>query len=311
MRPLNPKDEPSRPKHIDGSNISAGPAVFQMVQSPKEPITRRSSLPCDGIHGCGTISETNSDKTSTIQQIKRPPPGDNLRNYINVKTRPITCIGSRSSSNSDKSTPQKIEKPRRPPDSYIKSRNVCGSVDEMSAIQKIEKVRDSRPKTCVSNQRTKSASTDSLYANMHDRKCSQTSLYLKRQNFHKSSPNLSSGSNCFKKHVSRECRSPKLMVPLQEVRPKSEYKMAFKAGVPHSQDSCSSGTNKCDVKVPKQRDPYAKRNYDINSLSPPFSMWKGASCHSYPEHWRLASVYQHSYKPVEARKGHLLQSVYQ
>lgn len=84
--------------------------------------------------------------------------------------------------------------------------------------------------------------------------------------------------------------------------------MAFKAGVPRSQESVSS--SKSSVRVPKQREPYAKRNYDINSLSPPFSLWKGTACHSYPEHWRLASVYQHSYKPIEARKQKLLASVY-
>lgn len=271
MRPEDPTDEPKRPTHIDGSNGSAAPAVFTMVKSPKDNTpqqSRRSSVPCDGIHGCGT-PVPSCDKMTALEKIEY------ARGYTpqqrTIKNRPITC----------------------------------------------------------QEQRRKSASTDSLYVNMtKNRKLSQDTLntqstpptvLLKRQHMHKSTPNLSVDNSCssncsqngFKKLVSRECHK-ELVAPLQlDVRPRSEYKMAFKAGVPRRQDSVNSSSTKTTVKVPKQREPYAKRNYEINSLSPPFSMWKGTSVHSYPEHWRLASVYQHSYKPVEARKCPLLASVYQ
>ncbi|XP_060530451.1 uncharacterized protein LOC132704458 isoform X2 [Cylas formicarius] len=52
---------------------------------------------------------------------------------------------------------------------------------------------------------------------------------------------------------------------------KAEYKMAFKAGVPQKNKN---------------------RRED------------------YPEHWRLATVYQHSFKPLHARKKPLLQTIY-
>lgn len=274
MRPENPNDEPKRPSHIDGSNGSSAPAVFTMVKSPKEDTpqqSRRSSLPCDGIHGCGT------------------PLADNMATQ-NVR-------------------------------GYTRQPSIDKNVDSSNQTKDIVKPR---PITSIEDRR-RSASTDSLYVNINkDRKSSQDTVntqrtpppaLLNRHHMHKSTPNLSfsssSSSHCQKKPVSRECHKD-LVAPLQlDVRPRSEYKMAFKAGVPKRQDSCSSSGAKTVVKVPKQRDPYAKKNYQINSLSPPFSMWKGTSCQSYPEHWRLASIYQHSYKPPEARKCTLLASVYQ
>lgn len=109
---------------------------------------------------------------------------------------------------------------------------------------------------------------------------------------------------------------------------KDEYKTAFKAGIPNSNSSgtctsfdsgidCSSNSNsapciKAALKIPKPRNPFAKKNYSISTLNPPFSCFKGgAGQGGYPEHWRLASVYQHAYKPVENRKRPLLQTVFQ
>lgn len=328
MRPENPKDEPDRPKHIDGSNGSAAPAVFQMVPSPKEPGTdrsRRSSLPCDGIHGCGTNSttsnppkirpKTSANRWSSANELDMIQKLDKIRKASVTKNRPYTCSGTNCGTNS---TIDKIEEVRRD-FGRVKRPVTCAgshcstntSNSKMSSIEKIENVRlgseksENREKN---DGRRISQSTDSLYVNIT--KGNPSSSMLRRSHLHKSSPNLSFDSNCNKNQISRECHQ-KLMAPIQEVRPKSEYKMAFKAGVPNSFESNSSNSNKCEVKVPKQREPYAKRNYAIKSLSPPFSMWKGASCQSYPEHWRLASVYQHSYKPVETRKCPLLQTVYQ
>ncbi|EDX17086.1 GD16286 [Drosophila simulans] len=63
--------------------------------------------------------------------------------------------------------------------------------------------------------------------------------------------------------------------------------------------------------VPRPRQPYAKKNYDIETLVPPFqSQAGGAGQGGYPEHWRLASVYQHAYKPIDQRRRPLLQTVY-
>jgi hypothetical protein len=92
--------------------------------------------------------------------------------------------------------------------------------------------------------------------------------------------------------------------------------MAFKAGKPsNSFDSGSASRPQTaaakQVRVPKPRAPFAKRSYSIDTLRPPFSLWPGHTGQGSPEHWRLASVYQHAYKPVEARWKPLLASVYQ
>lgn len=63
------------------------------------------------------------------------------------------------------------------------------------------------------------------------------------------------------------------------------------------------------IHVPRPKQPYKKRNYHIDSLAPPFSSWTGTG-QEYPNHWRLASIYQHAYKPVESRKRPFLQSIY-
>lgn len=65
------------------------------------------------------------------------------------------------------------------------------------------------------------------------------------------------------------------------------------------------------VYIPRPKQPYKKKNYHIDSLAPPFSSWTGLAGQSeYPNHWRLASIYQHAYKPVETRKRPFLQSIY-
>lgn len=91
------------------------------------------------------------------------------------------------------------------------------------------------------------------------------------------------------------------------VRPKSEYKMAFRAGVPQAKVSIVIG--RADIRVPQLRDPYQEKAYCIQTLAPPFSL-QNFKRQDYPEHWRLATVYQHSYKPIQNRKKPLLATVY-
>lgn len=57
------------------------------------------------------------------------------------------------------------------------------------------------------------------------------------------------------------------------------------------------------VMVPRPRTPYAKRNFCIDSLTPPFSIVEGSRDADYPEHWRLMSVYQQSYRNPKNQWG--------
>lgn len=153
-----------------------------------------------------------------------------------------------------------------------------------------------------------------------------SSMNRNQKAFYQSTPNLADRSPMCT-HPCQEClqQIPKVThskfcsacelkarrLNIQAARPKSDFKMAFKAGVPNSDPvSTFNSTPVISLKVPKQRDPYRVKNYSINSLGAPFSLQKGKR-DDYPEHWRLASVYQHSYKPVHIRKRPLLATVYQ
>lgn len=65
------------------------------------------------------------------------------------------------------------------------------------------------------------------------------------------------------------------------------------------------------IYVPRPKQPYKKKNYQIDSLTPPFSSWTGRG-DEFPNHLRLASIYQQAYKPrpVESRKRRFLQSIH-
>lgn len=63
------------------------------------------------------------------------------------------------------------------------------------------------------------------------------------------------------------------------------------------------------VHVPKPKMPYKKKNYQIDSLAPPFSSWTGRG-DEYPNNLRLSSIYQQAYKPTSQRKRPFIQSIF-
>lgn len=93
------------------------------------------------------------------------------------------------------------------------------------------------------------------------------------------------------------------------------YKMAFKAGKLNNfnvNDALIERMAKSrNLRVPKPKTPFAKKNYAIRTLMPPFSIWPQTTGYDYPDHWRLVSVYQHAYKPMEARKSPFMKTVFQ
>ncbi|XP_063916994.1 uncharacterized protein LOC135132729 [Zophobas morio] len=162
----------------------------------------------------------------------------------------------------------------------------------------------------LSKKRAKSAYN--LNNNVEDQDAKSCSHCEVKNGIHQSTPNL---SDCGDKRIknSRMCMACEMKnVSLKERKnKKDEYKMAFKAGVPQK---CVSSTSRYrnaryNFHVPKQKDPYSPKNYAICSLAPPFSLQKDKR-QDYPEHWRLATVYQHSYKPIHTRKRPLLATVF-
>lgn len=93
-----------------------------------------------------------------------------------------------------------------------------------------------------------------------------------------------------------------------------EYKCAFKAGKPNNfkinNEIFERIQKSKNIRIPKPKIPFIKKNYTIGTLAPPFSIWPKTAGYDYPDHWRLASVYQHSFKPPEARKVPLIKTVF-
>lgn len=329
MTPEDPLDEPKKPTHVDGSNGSAAPAVFSLIHTPKN---EEDTPKCDGIHGCGPLfdcgTKENKDKEYFFHRSKQSPRGSNeskKSGSISVKKRAKSAYtaepdkGSIRSDHSEKRAKSAHPTKHRSHDSNnsvvcdkneVKNYAISANNHNSSDMQSL----NSKEHLSSLKSRAKSAYNlnDIRKSNSKMKECN-TEVY---NNIHHSTPNLSEqekyvNNNCCK-HLSslpnnRLCVACELRnMSLTEERPKTEYKMAFKAGVPQKNVSrCYSYV----LKVPKQKNPYRLRNYVIDSLAPPFCLQKTRR-HEYPEHWRLATVYQHSYKPIHARKRPLLQTVF-
>lgn len=364
FRTADPRDEPKRSKHIDGSNGSLAPAVFSMVHTPTKnadfiPDTGRSNAifsqnillhnfeddkvvpcfekdmsknrnknacdvpkcpqhscyenskptknngeqnsnkktnrgksalnksECDGIHGCGT--ESGSSKTSTHSSTKNTY---SKRKFI--KNAWQDTVGSHNESKENHSTNVIQKEDIR----KYNTRQRGGSLDHLNnnsedSIQSIQK----KDKICRSSPNVSKDSSDRFKDDTLSPCSVMCPKHKKKQKFDR---------NC------HACEGNKKK-PI-EIHTKHEYKSAFKAGNPNSissdsKNECSSNSTKNSLKIPKMRDPYSKKSYAIPTLHPPFSRWNDTS--GYPEHWRLASVYQHAYKTPGPKRRPLLPAVYQ
>lgn len=288
FRPANPKDEPKRPIHIDGSNDSAGPAVFNLVKTPRSPNNLETGR-SGGVFS-NTLGEDNFFDKDVVLQHKTF-----LKNHR--MERECNCGNSAKE--------QQVFRPRSMTRNELtdKTRQRCKSSPNISQIIDISCNHDEK-KHCLKHNKTHKKHQIHYY---EEEPIRQVSYRIKPTK------------------TPRLCREMLQEMHINEEGIKPEYKLAFKAGIPKSNSSgtctsfdsgCSSMTSSsCSQKVitiPKPRLPYAKKNYNIDTLHPPFACWKGgAGQGGYPEHWRLASVYQHAYKPINQRKRPLLATVFQ
>lgn len=314
FRPDDPKREPRPPKHIDGSNGSKAPAVFTMVHTPKEE--------SEGI----TIGHTNPifNQNRLVEDIGHHPvpyfekdmAKERRRESCEVQYCPQHVAGnekgSRSASSSRKSSGQSVKK------TECDGIHGCGTPSEMSRKSSRDNGRPDKlhPIKDAWNTKTKNNNFD-VNRNRHSLE-SYEKTPLAQGKLHHSSPNdtqqfsrrsTKDSDSTNPKHKScLSCNGVKLT---HDTKQKDDYKFAFKAGNPNSVQSVTGSTDSKGVKMPKMRHPYTKKSYTIPTLAPPFSIWRDANATGYPEHWRLASVYQHAYKPPEQRRKPLIDSVYQ
>ncbi|KAF6199862.1 hypothetical protein GE061_006160 [Apolygus lucorum] len=309
---LDKTDEPKKPIHIDGSTDAAGPSVFTLVKR----------LPSDD--GSPTMEREAQKSGKHLVGVKKgwdekPVNPSAVMDIINNNADVTDKVG--------KTRPHSSRKNSSKGSGHGSKRRSASSVRE--SLGSLENRNPNIPvcngSHCGTDKNSGSGGSikDALKASFDS---SFDSEKLSKLKHHRSSPNLSSvgienSKSKQKMLFSRPCMACETKDPKtlgHDKRPKSDYKMAFKAGIPnnnsnHSNKSDSTGSRPHTAKhlsVPKPRTPYAKRSYSINTLAPPFSLWPGTTGMDYPEHWRLASVYQHSYKPLESRKKPLLQGVY-
>ncbi|CAK9832260.1 hypothetical protein ANTRET_LOCUS9113 [Anthophora retusa] len=71
-------------------------------------------------------------------------------------------------------------------------------------------------------------------------------------------------------------------------------------------EKCEDNRRKTGIKatIPRPRTPFARRHFCIDSLAPPFSVTSGCRDADFPEHWRLMTVYQQSYKNPYRRRNY-------
>ncbi|XP_047533723.1 uncharacterized protein LOC125068585 [Vanessa atalanta] len=313
----DPKREPRPPKHIDGSNGSQAPAVFTVVNTPKEEVNETiltHAYPIfnqnRNLDDVGRHSVPHFEKDMTKEKRKESCDVQ----YCPQHNQTEKTIKSRSSSR--KSSIQSGGK------SQCDGVNGCGTLSDISqnlnrenSIPKMKHIKEA-----WNSEKSKNSKYD-INRNRHSLE-SYEKTPLAQGKLQQSSPNESEISKHSPKESSKNsettntntkhkhCFSCNGVKVSQERKQKDEYKFAFKAGNPNSVQSTTSNDSK-ELKIPKMRHPYTKKSYTIPTLAPPFSIWRDANATGYPEHWRLASVYQHAYKPPEQRRKPLIESVYQ
>lgn len=310
-RPINPSDEPKPPVHIDGSNGSAAPAVFTLVKTPR-PAEEQATGRSGGVFA-NTIGEEgffdkdimlrnknyfsaklekNTDRTCRCGQANKTC--RSLSASRNIAIEDLRC-NSRSKSSPNLSVIAQASDHQSTNDQII----VCNYNREHYHY---------RPETCRQHHVTHHGKHA-----FKQQPCDNKHQHCGRMKSQHATDRLSERNV---QHLSRSYQ--------QDVKKKCPHQFKSKAVRSNSSGFCSSFENSSNnsslvateftskiIRIPKPRNPYAKRNYVIDTLAPPFACWKGgAGQGGYPEHWRLASVYQHAYKPVEQRRQPLLATVY-
>lgn len=289
--PPNPLDEPKPSAHIDGSNDIVAPAIFSVVKTPR-PVDDSNTGRSAGVFAHTAGEEGFFDKDIMLRN----------KNYFSTRLEQNTDRACKCSA-----------------DSRSHSASRKGSLQER--LQAASRCKSS-PNLSVLVQPSATSTRESIIVCNYNKE----HYHFRPEPTKRHRTTAKKHACCEKSRPLRLCEQ-NLHKLNQQMEPKPEFKAAFKAGAvrSHSSGFCTSldhSSNSSSLtateytskvfKIPKPRQPYAKKNYTIDTLAPPFACWKGgAGQGGYPEHWRLASVYQHAYKPIDQRKRPLLATVFQ
>ncbi|XP_023179161.2 uncharacterized protein LOC111605057 [Drosophila hydei] len=304
FKPANPADEPRLARHIDGSNDSAGPAVFTCVKTPRD---EQSNMELG--RSAGVFTSTMGEPDFFDKDILRRK--SDFAGRAIAREESCGCDYARPARARSVSRESSASHCRRVPN-LLDSSGHSGGVSFGLPTNRLAKQYQSSPML-----------GDKAYQALREK-------YLGPDNSdcHTGCPQIA-GPACRRDQPARRPtrRLCHKVAPAPRCCPSAHghclsSKAAFRAGMPKLNASgdfvgipsgcaAASGAAGRVLVVPRPRQPYAKKNYDIDTLVPPFrSQGGGAGQGGYPEHWRLASVYQHAYKPPEQRRRPLLQTVY-
>nr|CAA21135.1 EG:84H4.4 [Drosophila melanogaster] len=325
FKPANPSDEPRLARHIDGSNDSAGPAVFTCVKTPRE---EQSS---DLGRSAGVFTSTLGEADFFDKDILRKR--TDFGGARVDREDPCAC---------DYSPPARQRARSVSRDSSAshcrRGSGIGGPTGGVSFGNLAELPGRGMPDRLAKQYQSSPLLGDKAYQALREKYLGPDS----GQDCRAMDCRPTGGPPCkrdvlLRRPARRLCHK---VAPAPRCCPPSfgghghhhghghghghclTSKAAFRAGVPKHNASgdfvgiepgCGGGGGGGGrvLVVPRPRQPYAKKNYDIETLVPPFqSQAGGAGQGGYPEHWRLASVYQHAYKPIDQRRRPLLQTVY-
>lgn len=292
-RPKN--REPKLPKHIDGSNDIV-PAVFTLVQQVPQ---KESDLQFERAEGVFHNTQGEIDFFDRDLILKRK---DHQKKY--EKGRECTC-GTDVASFADVPGSESITRKNRP--KTTKSDSVIYMSSE------------------VNGRRCKSSPNLSLIVNPR----SQTepgSITTGMEDMRKIPVNYLPKETNEQKKAVRQPRHANQMIPRLCHQMRHDYERMMKKYFLTNELMKLDENNNCPVitetppihsktkvvYVPRPKQPYKKKNYQIDSLAPPFSSWTGRG-DEFPNHLRLTSIYRQAYKPKvvkESRKRPFLQAIH-
>lgn len=321
-RPFDPRDEPKPPVHIDGSNDSAGPAVFTLVKTPRDVENPQATGRSTGALFANTLGEENFFFDKDL--LKR---NQEYKEKYSLERKKCDCgnqdqrTSERHSANNHQQQDRLRSSSSHRPKTTSRDASLRGHSQNLQKSFHKSSPNLSEMVNASSSDENGGPDACHLVCIKHDAVDFNGNHLNHLQRF-KSQPELNYNSNKKQQRISRPCNNK--MAPTHASAQKQHCKptdlRSFKAGIPNrnSNNSFDSGCSSMSdsqpkqpaIRVPKPRNPYAHKNYNIDTLAPPFACWKGGSGQGGYPIFRLASVYQHSYKPIDQRRRPLLATVY-
>ncbi|XP_048510218.1 uncharacterized protein LOC105684391 [Athalia rosae] len=279
--PVDPSYEPRKPVHIDGSDGGPAPGIFTLVQHP--PGVSASDFYSPDFSRPRAASADPGKFERLVKAKPHPTERHNCRTPC-----PEVCVNSHEKLSVDgRSWPEEDDPMVRgrlnvltgykteaeEEDDVAKAKNLLGESTKCHLCKGFGEIRISEADQELAKRYTSSPKHQSRDRRKHV-------AYLR---------------NCTaceqrKKDEEKDASRHKQRLALHSAAPRLTHDDPKRNGLPKS------------LNVPRPRTPFARRSFCIDTLTPPFSVVKGCRDADYPEHWRLTSVYQQSYRPPRNHK---------